>query len=311
MRMFSRWRISTPTAACSHRRGLRHARRAILAVGCMAFLASCSVGDLTTVPNPTAVKLKDAAGATWTPGANWVMTWNSDFSRSGSLRDWTIISGGGGWGNKQLQGYSPKNISLVPGVGLVLTASRDGNGQVCWYGQCSYSSGRLQTNGLFQQKYGIFSARIKLPTGRGLWPAFWMEGSDSTDLAWPAAGEIDVIEVNNQKPDLVEAFAHAPEVSKGFYLSLKASLSAGYHVYSVEWTPKEITWLVDGHEFGHMANASGSPFHQPFYLILDLAVGGDWPGSPTSATKFPAQMDVAWVRAYEQKTTPISPGISG
>jgi beta-glucanase (GH16 family) len=239
------------------------------------------------------------------------MTWNSDFSQPNSLRDWTEMSGGDGWGNKQLQDYSPKNVALVPGEGLFITASRDGNGQQCWYGPCNYSSGRLQTTGLFQQEYGIFSALIKLPTGRGLWPSFWMEGSDSADLSRSNHGEIDVIEVNNQKPDLVEAFVHAPGVNKGFYLPLKTSLSEGYHVYSIEWTPKEITWLIDGHPFGHIANAAGSPFHQPFFLILNLAVGGTWPGSPTTTTKFPAQMDVAWVRAYEQKTKLVSPSTSG
>jgi beta-glucanase (GH16 family) len=237
------------------------------------------------------------------------MTWNTDFSKSNSLHDWTVMSGAG-WGNKELQVYSPKNVTLVPGQGLTITATRDGNGQQCWYGPCAYSSGRLQTNGLFQQEYGVFSALIKLPAGRGLWPAFWMERSDFTESSQPNGGEMDVIEVNNTKPDLVEAFVHSPEITKGFYLPMNTSLSAGYHVYSVEWTPEEITWLVDGHEFGHIVNSDRSPFHQPFFLILDLAVGGTWPGPPTAETKFPAQMAVAWVRAYQQKATLASPNAS-
>lgn len=227
------------------------------------------------------------------------MTWNDDFRQPGSLRNWKVMTGG--WGDQQLQGYSSKNVALVPGQGLVLTASRGGQAQQCSYGTCSYSSGRVQTDGLFQQQYGLFTARIKLPAGRGLWPAFWMEGADATDVAWPNGGEIDVLEVNNQKPGLVEAFAHAPGLKKGFYFPLGSLLSAGYHVYGVEWTPSEITWLVDGHAFGHIKISAGSPFHQPFFLILNLAVGGVWPGPPTAATKFPAQMDVTWVRVYQPK----------
>jgi beta-glucanase (GH16 family) len=230
------------------------------------------------------------------------MTWSSDFSQANSLHDWTVMTGGGGWGNNELQNYSSNNIALVPGQGLVLTATHNGDGQQCWYGLCTYSSGRLQSKGLFQQEYGVFAARIKLPSGPGLWPAFWMEGDNSDTISWPGGGEIDIIEVNNQKPNLVEAFVHAPDVNKGFYLRLATPLSASYHVYSVQWTPTEIKWLIDGHEFGHVKNAVGSPFHQPFFLILDLAVGGNWPGSPTAATQFPAQMDVTWVRVYKQKT---------
>jgi beta-glucanase (GH16 family) len=155
---------------------------------------------------------------------------------------------------------------------------------------------------LFQQEYGIFSAYIKLPTGAGLWPAFWMQGIDNSDVRWPHGGEIDVIEINNKRADWVEAFVHAPQVNRGFYLQLHASLSASYHVYSVEWDPGAITLLIDGREYGYVKISPGtSPFDQPFYLILDLAVGGTWPGSPTASTVFPAQMDVAWVRAYKHQ----------
>ena len=290
----------------------RYIGRAVLAACGMALLASCTPITRSSQsiqnPVPSAAQLQAAAIAPWTPGSNWVMDWTSDFREPNSLRDWTLMSGGDGWGNKELQGYSPKSVALVPGQGLVITASRDGNGQQCWYGPCTYSSGRLQTNGRFQQEYGVFSALIKLPTGRGLWPAFWM---DRSDLSQPGTGEMDVIEVNNTKPDLVEAFVHSPGINKGFYLSMDNSLSAGYHVYSVEWTPTKITWLVDGHEFGHIANSAGSAFHQPFFLILDLAVGGNWPGSPTTETQFPAQMDVEWIRVYKQKTATASPSASG
>ena len=254
-------------------------------------MATVTTKSLASTPAPD---------PTWSPGAQWTMTWDDDFRQAGSLSKWNVITGG--WGDQQLEGYSPRNVALVPGQGLVITASKGGQGQQCSYGTCSYSSGRIQTNGLFQQQYGLFTARIKLPAGRGLWPAFWMEGADATDVTWPNGGEIDVIEVNNQKPGLVEAFAHAPDVNKGLYLPLGSPLSAGYHVYAIEWTPTQITWLVDGRVFGHVQVSAGSPFHQPFFLILNLAVGGKWPGPPTAATKFPAQMDVTWVRVYQPKT---------
>jgi beta-glucanase (GH16 family) len=309
MRMFR----PRPRATCTSRTPALHnlrwcrwgRRRAVLVGWCMALLAlpllaSCQLdtpsAHMATVPQKPA----STPDPTWSPGSEWTMTWDDDFRQGGSLGKWNVITGG--WGDEQLQGYSSKNVALVPGQGLVITASKGGQGQQCSYGTCSYSSGRVQTNGLFQQQYGLFTARIKLPAGRGLWPAFWMEGADATDVTWPNGGEIDVIEVNNQKPGLVEAFAHGPSLKKGFYLPLGSPLSAGYHVYGVEWTPTGITWLVDGRVFGHVTNPAASAFDQPFFLILNLAVGGVWPGPPAAGTKFPAQMDVTWVRVYQRKS---------
>ena len=234
------------------------------------------------------------------PGPGWTLSWTDEFTGSSSLHDWSFDNGGNGWGNKELQVYDPRNVSLSPGGGLVITAAKDGYGEDCWYGTCEYSGARLQTKGVFAQQYGLFEARIKLPSGHGLWPAFWMEGADIDQVNWPAAGEIDVIEVNNQHPDLVEAFAHGPEEGYGAYDTLTHPLSAGYHVYGVEWTSTGITWLVDGHAYGHLNAYSGWPFDQPFFLILDLAVGGVWPGSPTASTTFPAEMDVSWIRVYKK-----------
>jgi beta-glucanase (GH16 family) len=243
-----------------------------------------------------------AAAYSGDPGLSWKLTWSDDFTGSSALRDWTFVNGGDGWGNKQLQVYDSRNASLAPGGGLIITAAQNGYGEQCWYGSCTYSSARLDTKGTFAQKYGLFEARIKLPTGRGLWPAFWMEGADIDQVSWPASGEIDIIEVNNKKPDLVEAFAHAPGENYGAYFQLPDSLSAGYHVYGIDWTAKGITWLVDGHAYGHLNAYPGWPFDQPFFLILDLAVGGTWPGSPTGRTTFPAHMGISWIRVYQRKS---------
>jgi beta-glucanase (GH16 family) len=243
-----------------------------------------------------------AGGYSGDPGAGWALTWSDDFTGSDALRGWTSLSGGNGWGNKELQVYDSRNVSPAPGGGLDITAERNGYGQQCWYGACAYSGARLQTKGSYEQKYGLIEARIKLPSGHGLWPAFWMEGADIDQVNWPAAGEIDIIEVNNQHPDLVEAFAHATNEDFGAYYQMPQPLSAGYHVYGVDWTAKGITWLVDGHAYKHLNAYPGWPFDQPFFLILDLAVGGTWPGSPTASTTFPAHMDVSWIRVYQQKT---------
>jgi beta-glucanase (GH16 family) len=243
-----------------------------------------------------------SAGYSGDPGAGWNLAWSDDFTGSSGLKGWTFLSGGNGWGNKELQLYDSRNASIAPGGGLVITASRDGYGQQCWYGACSYSGARMQTTGGYEPKYGLIEARIKLPSGAGLWPAFWLEGANVNQVGWPASGELDVIEINNMHPDLVEAFAHGTNENYGAYHQLSDSLSAGYHVYGIDWTAQGITWLVDGHAYGHISAYPGWPFDQQFFIILDLAVGGVWPGSPTASTKFPAQMDVSWVRVYQQKS---------
>jgi len=300
-------RVERPLSAYGRAMSKRKYRRLTTAFAACAtvMLSACGANGHPRPADvfPTVLPQQRPA-PTWNPGLGWTLTWSDDFNRSDSLRGWTLDSGGGGWGNQQLQDYSPKNVALQPGGGLAITADSNGYGAQCWYGLCKYSSGLLKTKGLFQQQYGIFSACIRLPTEPGLWPAFWLEGIDASEVPWPRGGEIDVIEVNNQKSGLVEAFVHSPQVSRGVYKQLPTSLSAGYHIYSVEWAPQEITWLIDGHPYGQVKTNSASPFNQPFFLILDLAVGGDWPGSPTASTTFPAQMNVLWVRAYQQKTKP-------
>lgn len=303
-------RRDRPIAARRKHTRHRHKWWWVSATGAALLLSACASGGQSTVPQGAQSLIPQVQGgnlppkgaSAWQPGSNWELSWTSNFEGADPLGDWNIDTEGNGWGNRQLQYYSPRNVVLQAGGGVALTATTDGYGEQCWYGACEYSSGRLETKGLFQQEYGIFSAYIKLPAGAGLWPAFWMEGIDDSTVAWPYGGEIDVIEVNSQKPDLVEAFVHAPQVNRGFYHPLATSLSASYHEYSVEWTPKGITWLIDGQEYGYAQTPVGAaPFNQPFYLILDLAVGGIWPGSPTSSTKFPAQMDIAWVRVYKQR----------
>ena len=271
---------------------------AVLVTCVIAFLSSCASGpsaSLLLVKPSTTDPPRDSA-PTWNPGSAWKLTWSDDFTGSDSLSEWNLIAGGGGWGHQELEDYSPENVAIGPGGGLIITASRGGHGIQCGDSACGYSSGRLDTKGLFQQAYGIFAARIKLPAGRGLWPAFWMESVN------PAAdGELDVIETNNQKPYLVSAFAHSSDINHGAYLQLPTPLSAEYHTYAIEWTRNSLSWLIDDHTYGRIGISFGAPFDQPFYLILDLAVGGVWPGLPNAATIFPAHMYVSWIHVYSHK----------
>lgn len=289
-RRWSRWRV------------------AVLVTCGVMLVTSCGPGSLAAVASKADPRAVQVSGSAYSgnPGAGWKLTWSDDFRGPSALRDWEFDNGGDGWGNKELQVDDPSNAKLTPGVGLVITARRDGLGKECWYGPCAYSAARLDTKGRFAQKYGLFEARIKLPGGHGLWPAFWMEGADIDRVRWPASGEIDVIEVNNKKPDLVEAYLHAPDENYGAYDHLPHALSAGYHVYAIEWTASGVSWLVDGHKYGHAGAYAGWPFSQPFFVILDVAVGGIWPGSPDASTKFPVHMDISWVRVYQQHSTAIA-----
>lgn len=310
--------MSTQKGGCLPRRGAGESRRprtrwVASAIATCGVVAVSGCGLISSGPdNPpassdassppaSAEAAKQDTGYSGDPGSGWKLTWKDDFTGSGALREWTFRNGGSGWGNKELQVNDPGNVSLASGGGLVIKADRGGRGQQCWYGACSYSGARLDTRGRFEQKYGLFEARIKLPGGTGIWPAFWMEGADIGQVSWPGPGEIDVVEVNNTKPDLVEAFVHAPNENYGAYHPLSQSLSAGYHVYGVDWSARGITWLVDGQAYGHISAYSGWPFNQPFFLILSLAVGGTWPGSPTSGTRFPTYMDISWIHVYQRK----------
>jgi beta-glucanase (GH16 family) len=270
--------------------------RATLIAWATAALSSCASGPSAhPLMKPYLVRPSQDSASTWSPGSDWKLTWSDDFSGTDSLHDWNLIDGGGGWGHQELEGYSSENVAVGPG-GLIITASKDGYGDQCWYGACKYSSGRIDTEGLFQQAYGIFAARIKLPAGRGLWPAFWMESANPVP-----DGEIDVIETNNQEPHLASGFAHASGINHGAYLQLPTPLSAGYHTYAIEWTQNSLSWLVDGRTYGHTGIPAGAPFDGPFYLILDLAVGGVWPGPPNAETVFPAHMYVSWIHVYSHK----------
>ncbi|REJ17019.1 MAG: 1,3--beta-D-glucan 3-glucanohydrolase [Paenibacillaceae bacterium] len=233
--------------------------------------------------------------------AAYQLVWSDEFNGpSINTNYWTfeIGTGSNGWGNNELQYYTsrPENARIENG-NLVIEARRES------YGGMNYTSARLKTQGKVNFKYGRIEARIKLPKGQGLWPAFWTLGEDITTVGWPRSGEIDIMEhVNNE--DVTHGYMHWDAGGHASYGGSSFAFDVTqYHVYSIEWTPSYIKWFVDGVQFweANIQNNINSTeeFHKPHFLLLNMAVGGNWPGSPDASTPFPAKMYVDYVRVYQ------------
>ncbi|MFN2497314.1 MAG: family 16 glycosylhydrolase [Pseudonocardiaceae bacterium] len=246
---------------------------------------------------------------------NWTRTFDDEFNGSaGSAPNplvWLHDVGGTGWGNRELQYYTAgSSNTYLDGQGHLVIAAYQGTGSSsCWYGACAYTSSKLTTRQpkltTFSQRYGHFEARIKAPTGKGLWPAFWLVGEDITYAGARKAGEIDVMEVLGHKPREVQQHAHGPhlDIGNAFTLPVRQSV-ADWHIYAVHWTPSSIEWWVDGQATQRLTKkqaGDGWVFDHPFYILLNLAVGGDWPGTPNATTIFPAKLLIDYVRVYTTK----------
>jgi beta-glucanase (GH16 family) len=202
---------------------------------------------------------------------------------------WTFELGGGGWGDDQLQTYARENARLLAGGGLAIEARRD------------LTSARL--NSVFTVHHGRVEARIKVPPGSGLWPAFWMLGANIDAVGWPACGEIDVMEVVGSEPRTVHATVHLPGhagVGRGLggAHTVERPLHEAFHVYGVDWSRDAITWRLDDVPYRtlHRADVPTWPFDGPMFLLLNLAVGGGWRGNGLGEGTLPATMLVDWVR---------------
>ncbi|MFJ8573741.1 family 16 glycosylhydrolase [[Kitasatospora] papulosa] len=239
--------------------------------------------------------------------------WADEFDGSaGSAPDrskWTLETGGSGNGNNELQYYTDdsRNASLDGRGNLVITALKNSDsGLRCWYGTCQYTSARLNTAKTFTQAYGRYEARIKIPRGQGIWPAFWMLGDDLGSVGWPNSGEIDIMENVGHEPGTVHGTIHGPGYSGGGGITASHTLPNGkafaddFHTFAVDWSPNAITWSVDGQTYQTRkpddVNGKKWVFDHPFFIVLNLAVGGNWPGSPDGATSFPQAMTVDYVR---------------
>ncbi|MFJ6894648.1 ricin-type beta-trefoil lectin domain protein [Streptomyces hokutonensis] len=199
---------------------------------------------------------------------------------------------------------SGTNNAALDGQGhLVITAKKENPANYqCWYGTCQYTSARMNTSGKFSAQYGHVEARMKVPRGQGMWPAFWMLGTDIGSVGWPNSGEIDVMENVGYEPSTIHGTIHGPGYSgangigAAYTLANGAAFADAFHTFAVDWAPNSIKWSVDGvvYQTRTPADVGGNTwaFNKPFFLILNLAVGGDWPGDPNSSTAFPAQLVV-------------------
>ncbi|NEC67830.1 glycoside hydrolase family 16 protein [Streptomyces sp. SID9727] len=211
--------------------------------------------------------------------------------------------------NHERQYYTSgnKNAALDGQGHLVITARKENPANYqCWYGTCQYTSARLNTSGKFTQAYGHVEARMKIPRGQGMWPAFWMLGNDIGQVGWPNSGEIDIMENVGFEPSTVHGTLHGPGYSgsggigAGYTLPNGQAFADAFHTFAVDWAPDSITWSVDGNVYQHRTpadtNGNAWAFNKPFFLILNLAVGGYWPGDPDGSTAFPNQLVVDHVR---------------
>jgi beta-glucanase (GH16 family) len=278
--------------------------------GSVRKLLRCPRVILLTLP-----LLGQAAEPVWQDEFNQPVGSGPDASR------WVYDLGHGheGWGNAEKQRYTDLRANSViiddpqatDGKALVIRALEAAPGE--------YTSARLKTEGKFTVRHGRIEARLKLPYGQGIWPAFWMLGVRVHELGWPAGGEIDIMEMIGREPGTVHGTLHGPGYSGGGGISGKFTLPAGerlheaYHVFAVEWSPGKIVWMLDGVPYLTRTAAdlpAGSRWvfdDGPCFLLLNVAVGGHWPGYPDASTRFPQEMRIDYVRVYGARTTDSKP----
>lgn len=231
---------------------------------------------------------------------NWQLVWSDEFT-NGISSDWSFETGAGGWGNNELEYYLPQNATVQNGV-LQVTAKNQS------YGGANYTSARMKTQGKKSWTYGKIEASISLPGFQGSWPAFWMLGDNISSLGWPGCGEIDIMEQINTSASVYGSVHWKDQNGNQADYSNSGSTSiTGFHLYSIEWTTDYIRWFIDGNKYNeiNISNNAGSTeeFHRNFFILLNLAVGGNWPGSAVNNGALPASMSVDYVRVYQDNGT--------
>ncbi len=268
-----------------------HSNKTILSLALVILMAGCEVEPIQTLPE-----------------RNFELVWSDDFEgtvgSSPSAEKWAFDLGTGqnGWGNNELQTYtqSQQNVALDGEGNLVITARKDLAG--------NYTSARINTKGLFTQKYGRIEARIKTPTGSGIWPAFWMLGSNVDSVTWPQCGEIDIMEQKGKYSNITYGSIHGPGYSGGEAITTPYALQnnrfdADFYVYAIEWSANKIDFFVNDYLYKRItpSDAPGEwVYNQPFFIIMNLAVGGNFGGPPNTNTPFPGKMTIDYVRVYKE-----------
>ena len=254
-------------------------------------VSSCSTDETQTVAQFKELVMSDE--------------FDTDGVLNSAIWGYDIGVGINGWGNQELQYYTdrPENIIVQNGV-LIITAKEES------FKGSNYTSARILTKGKFEQKYGRFEARIRLPHGKGLWPAFWMLGADIDTNPWPACGEIDIMENAGSKPTEVSGAVHGPGYSGGSPILKKYNLEndrfdTGFHIFGIEWGPKYINYYVDDVLYNQITpeDVTGEWVFDkgPFYILMNVAVGGLFDGPPNAETVFPQTMLVDYVRVYKNE----------
>jgi beta-glucanase (GH16 family) len=270
-------------------------------------------------PSPTPTPIPAAADPTV-----WSLAWSDEFDGSANSpidsSRWTAEVGGNGWGNQELEYYTNRIDNAYQSNGsLIIKALKEtytGSDNVTR----NYTSARLITKNKFTAKYGRIEARLKIPFGQGMWPAFWSLGDNIDSVGWPSCGEMDIMENIGREPSVIHGTLHGPGYSGGNGLSSSFSLTNNshfaddYHVFVVEWEPGVVRFYCDGILYKTRTPADLTPgttwaFDHPFFLILNVAVGGSWPGSPDATTVFPQTMSVDYVRVYQRTTPSTTPVI--
>ncbi len=266
-------------------------------------------GDNVNINNPTLVIADNSAVS---PGDTLTLVWSDEFDAAQlDPESWFFEEGDGsqygipGWGNNELQWYLPNSAQLENG-NLVITARNEvSNGR-------NYTSARINTRDRFAFRYGRIEARMRLPGGQGIWPAFWLLPQDEVYGTWAASGEIDIMEAINlgaSGGNTVHGTLHyggvwPNNVSTGSGYEVATDATTDFHVYALEWDASEMRWYVDGILYAMQNNWSTTaapfpaPFDERFYILLNVAVGGNWPGAPDASTVFPVTVEVDYVRVY-------------
>ncbi|MDQ6812669.1 MAG: family 16 glycosylhydrolase [Bacteroidota bacterium] len=258
-------------------------------------------------PSGASLKIDKATAFLQNPGFDYQLVWKDEFdSNALNTKDWNYETGGNGWGNNELQNYtSGTNNAYIESGMLVIEAKKER------LGSNAYTSARLTTKGKVKFTYGKIEIRAKLPATKGIWPALWMLGNNIDQVSWPACGEIDITEqINKETPARVYGTAHwGTNSSTHLQAGGNYTLSSGYfsddfHIYSIEWESDKIQWFVDGIMYYRLVKGQVTgginPFDADFFLIMNVAVGGSWPGNPDATSVFPQKMLVDYVRVYQK-----------
>ncbi len=270
---------------------MKHSNKIILLAALAIFMAGCEVEPKQTLED-----------------RNFELVWSDEFEGAAGTapnsEKWAFDLGTGqnGWGNNELQTYtqSPQNVGLDGSGNLVITARKDQFN--------NYTSARIKTQGKFTQQYGRIEARIKTPTGSGIWPAFWMLGSNIDSVSWPQCGEIDIMEQKGKFSNITYGSIHGPGYSGGEAITTPFALQdnrfdADFYVYAVEWSANKIDFFVNDYLYRRITPSEVPGewvYNQPFFLILNIAVGGTFVGPPNNFTPFPGTMTIDYVRVYKE-----------